>query len=110
MTEQANQSLFDRMRQRSEAFEALDGLSDKDKVRHAYAVIAGITDPAAIVPLGSVSVLAAEQVNKLQRAEVASRREDFGDGIDTREHMLGCLALAHIRAEQEEQVSVEGAA
>ncbi len=57
--------------QRHVAEQALEGLSDKAKVRHCFQVITGIQDPDAVVALGSVSTHAATVAEKLSLQEKA---------------------------------------
>lgn len=61
--------------QRHVASQALEGLSDTAKVRHCFQVITGIQDPAAIVALGSLSVLAGNTAHMLSLKEKSDQRD-----------------------------------
>lgn len=69
-----NQMQFE-LAQRHAASQALEGLSDKAKVRHCFQVITGIQDPDAIAALGSLVVLAGNTAIEIDLKEKLDERD-----------------------------------
>ncbi len=66
--------------QRHAASQALEGVSDKAKVRHCFQVITSIQDPDAITALGSLSVLAGNTAHMLGLKEKSDARDREAQG------------------------------